>query len=146
MDRLTKFRCYHSNETKWVKQYCIEEIAVPGQMSTHIVVRRLGKGKDGMPGRIIVHQDQLFDAINEMHCQDRHSGQERAWTHSRAKYYNLIQNHVHMHIYCETCLTCMKKNPVTKNVKGSHKPICSTYFCDRFQVDLINFTKLCKRD
>ena len=40
----------------------------------------------------------------------------------------------------------MKKNPVTKNVKGSRKPIRSSYFRDRFQIDLIDFTKLRKRD
>jgi hypothetical protein len=40
----------------------------------------------------------------------------------------------------------MKKNPVTKNEKGSQKPIFSKNFWDRFQVDLIDFRKLRKRD
>ncbi len=48
--------------------------------------------------------------------------------------------------YCETCLTCMQKNPVTKQQKGSWKPILSRWFCLRFQIDLLDRRKLCKRD
>jgi hypothetical protein len=35
--------------------------------------------------------------------------------------------------------TCMTKNPVTITFKGSRKPIFSKSFCDRFQLDIINF-------
>ena len=40
----------------------------------------------------------------------------------------------------------MKKNPVTKNEKDSRKPIFSKNWRDRFQVDLVDFRKLRKRD
>ena len=43
-----------------------------------------------------------------------------------------------------TCFTCMKKNPVTKKIRGSIKPIFSKNFRDRFQVDLIDFCRLRK--
>ena len=43
-------------------------------------------------------------------------------------------------MYLKTCLTCMKKNPVSRNEKGSKS------FCDRFQLDLIDFRKLRKHD
>ena len=142
VEKLKKFRRNHPYGTKWVKQYCIEEIMVPGQMCPRKVVRRFGK--DGQPGRIVVNRDQLFDAIDEWHRQNGHLGQERTWNYCSSKYYNITQDNVR--IYCETCLTCMKKNPVTKNVKGSRKPIRSSYFRDRFQIDLIDFTKLRKRD
>jgi hypothetical protein len=45
-----------------------------------------------------------------------------------------------------TCFTCLKKNPVTKKLQGSIKPIFSKNFRDRFQVDLIDFRRLRKRD
>ncbi len=48
--------------------------------------------------------------------------------------------------YCMTCYTCMKKNQVTIKMKGSIKPIFSKNLRDRFQVDLIDFCKLRKRD
>jgi hypothetical protein len=40
----------------------------------------------------------------------------------------------------------MKKNPVTQPARGSRKPIRSVHFRDRFQIDLIDFCKLRKRD
>jgi len=40
----------------------------------------------------------------------------------------------------------MKKNPVTKKLRGAIKPIFSQNFRDRFQVDLIDFRRLRKRD
>ena len=40
----------------------------------------------------------------------------------------------------------MKKNPTTRTLKGSRKPIMSRYFRDRFEIDLIDFRKLRKRD
>jgi hypothetical protein len=40
----------------------------------------------------------------------------------------------------------VKKNLVTKNEKGSRKPIFSKNWRDRFQVDLVDFPKLRKRD
>jgi hypothetical protein len=40
----------------------------------------------------------------------------------------------------------MRKNPITKPARGSRKPILSKDFCIRFQLDLIDFCKLRKRD
>ena len=40
----------------------------------------------------------------------------------------------------------MKKNPITQPAKGSRKPIRSRRYRDRFQIDLIDFRKLRKRD
>ena len=54
------------------------------------------------------------------------------------KYWNVTQNTM--------CYTCMKKNPVTSKIKGSIKPIFLRSFRDRFQVDLIDFCRLRKRD
>ena len=71
-------------------------------------------------------------------------GEERTWGYCRDKYYNVSQALV-AH-YCKTCLTCMQKNPATKQQKGSRKPILSWWFCLRFQVDLMNMRKLHKRD
>ncbi len=45
-----------------------------------------------------------------------------------------------------TCFTCLKKNPVTKKLRGSIKPTFSKNFHDRFQVDLVDFCRLRKHD
>jgi hypothetical protein len=71
-------------------------------------------------------------------------GQERTWTYCRPKYFNVTQRLVH--IYCETCVACCKKNPVSNTQKGSRKPIMLLNWGSRFELDLMDFHKLRKRD
>jgi hypothetical protein len=73
-----------------------------------------------------------------------HMGQERSWGYCREKYFNITQEVINT--YCKACPVCMKKNPVTQPARGSRKPIRSVHFRDRFQIDLIDFCKLRKRD
>jgi hypothetical protein len=95
-------------------------------------------------GRIILSREEVFHGINEWHHHNSHLGQERTWEYCKAKSWNVTQDHVRH--YCTTCFTCLHKNLVTKKLKGSIKPIFSKNFRDRFQVDLINFCRLRKRD
>ena len=139
-DELTKFRREHKGGNKFKNKYHLEVITVPGS-EPRTVLRRLEKGKIG---RIVVSRESVFDAIDEWHRQTCHLGMERTWGFTRDKYYNVSQTLVR--IYCETCLTCMHKNPITKPQKGSRKPILSRWFRLRFQIDLIDFRKLRKRD
>jgi hypothetical protein len=85
-----------------------------------------------------------FFAIDDWHRLSLHMGQERTWNYCRGKYYNISQ--ALMKHYCETCVTCLKKNPVTDASRGSRKPIQSRHYQKRFQLDLIDFCKLRKRD
>jgi transposase InsO family protein len=71
-------------------------------------------------------------------------GQERTWVYCREKYFNINQELIKH--YCKTCPVCMKKNCMTQPARGSRKPIRSIHFRDRFQIDLIDFCKLGKRD
>jgi len=140
-DKLLEFRQQHRSGNKYYKQYFLEDIAVPGEDEPKTVMRRYeSSGKN----RIVVSREKVFDAIDEWHRQSGHMGQERTWTYVSNKYWNITQKTTR--IYVETCLICMKKNPPTKHIKGSIKPIRSWKFCDRFQFDLIDFRKLRKRD
>ena len=87
---------------------------------------------------------QVFNCIDEWHRDNGHMGQERTWGYCKEKYWNIAQ--VLVKHYCETCPACMKKNPITQPAKGSRKPIRSRRYRDRFQIDLIDFRKLRKRD
>ena len=140
-DELLAFHCQHHFGNKYVYQYHIEDIEVPGTTEPRTIIRRINNGKFG---QIDISRDQLFDAIDEWHRGNGHMGQERTWVYCRDKYHNVTQAHVK--IYCETCLTCMKKNPVSRIEKGSQKPILSRSFWDRFQIDLVDFRKLRKQD
>jgi hypothetical protein len=96
------------------------------------------------PGQIVVSSEEVFDCIHDWHKFSTHMGQERTWNWCREKYYNISQELVRH--YCMTCVACLKKNPSAKNTKGSRKPLQSSHFQERFQVDLIDMCKLRKRD
>jgi len=143
-EQLTEFRRQHPRGNKYCHQYFLEEIYVPGSDEPEFVVRRRETGKNKGKDRIVLSREKVFDAIDDWHRGNGHMGQERTWKFCRDKYWNVTEKCVR--IYSETCLVCMKKNPPAKNVKGSIKPIQSWEFRDRFQIDLIDFRKLRKRD
>jgi hypothetical protein len=127
---------------KPTKQYVLEEIVVPGSDTPRTVLRRL---ESGAIGRIVVSREEVFHCIDEWHRANGHMGRERTWGYCKEKYcWNVAQ--VLVKHYCETCPACMKKNPITQPAKGSRKPIKSRRYRDRFQIDLIDFCKLRKRD
>jgi hypothetical protein len=140
-ESISKFRKANHNGAKYVKQYVLANIVVPGSDTPRTVLRRLEKGSIG---RIFVSREQVFDCIDEWHRDNGHMGQERFWGYCTEKYYNVSQALVKH--YCETCPASMKKNPITQPAKGSRKPIRSRRYRDRFQIDLIDFCKQRKRD
>jgi hypothetical protein len=145
-DNLLRFCRQHKVGNKYFHQYVVEEIFPLGAYRPRYVLKRLEKSKDKphemVPGCIVLSREELFDAIDEWHHQNGHL--TRTWEFCRQKYWNVTQDHVKH--YCMTCYTCMKKNPVTQKIQGSIKPIFSKNFRDRFQVVLVDFCRLRKRD
>ena len=112
-DDLLVFRHEHSCSIKYVKQYYLEEGYVPEDANLYNIVRRREtKGKHKGKDQIVLSCEQLFDRIDEWHCGKGHMGQERTWTYCSKKYYNVTEKSVK--VYYELCITCMRKNPVTK--------------------------------
>ena len=141
---LKEFRDTHKIGYKWVKKYWLHHIAPPGGVGEGRYILRRVEPKHKNGGRIVISRERVFDAIDEWHRERGHLGQERTHNFCRAKYYNCTQALVK--IYCETCYVCMRKNPTVKPMKGSRKPIRSSGYRDRFQIDLIDFRKMRKRD
>ncbi len=144
-DRLQKFCRQHRNGLKITGEYCLERIQVPREQPC-VILRRRELGKDGkkVAGRIVVSREQVFDAIDEWHRGHARMGQERIWMYCQSKYFNVTQQLVR--IYHETCVACSKKNMVGNAQKGSRKPIMSLNWQSRFELDLMDFCKLRKRD
>jgi hypothetical protein len=120
----------------------LEEIQVPGSDRPCTVLRRREKG---IIGQIVISREEVFDCIDEWHQSNGHMGQERILGHCKEKYFNITLQEI-IKYYYKMCPVCMKKNPVTQPARGSRKPIRSLHFRDRFQIDLIDFCKLRKRD
>ena len=73
-DSISKFRKANHNGVKYVKQYFLEEIVIPGSDTPRTVLRRY---KNGAIGRIVVSREQVFHCIDEWHRDNGHMGQER---------------------------------------------------------------------
>ena len=126
-DEIIAFRRQHPKGNKYIHQYLLEEVYPPGGDPPFNVVRQIEKsGKHKGKNRIVLSREQLFDQIDEWHQGNGHMGQEHTWTYCSEKYYNVTERCVKL--YCELCLTCMKKNPITRNIKGSIKPIRLWHF------------------
>ena len=141
-----KFKKDNKQAYKWKDLYHTSSIELPDG-STKIVMCQMEK-KAGesllSPGQIVVSQEDVFDIIDELHRANGHMGQE--WTHAMIapKYYSITQDMVR--IYCRTCHVCMEKNPTIQTHVGAKKPIYSSAWRDRFQVDLIDMRKFPRPD
>jgi hypothetical protein len=129
---------------KWVKQYKTFELNVNGTMK--VILRRMESKKDENGdeklelGREVISQEEVFDAINDIHRSTGHMGMERTHTHCADKYYSITQDMVRK--YCRTCHVCIEANPVIAPHRGAKKPIYSDNWRDRFQVDLVDYRKM----
>jgi hypothetical protein len=138
-DSLLHFHCQHKKGNKYMHQYHLEEVFPPGNLEPSAVVKRMVENEEGkmVVGGIVTCRENIYEAIDEWHRGNGHLSLEITWTYCKNTYWNVSQEYVR--IYLKMCLTCMKKNPVTRNFKGSRKPIFSKSFCDWFQLDIINF-------
>ena len=129
---------------KWVKQYKTFELNVNGTMK--VILRRMESKKDENGdeklelGREVISQEEVFDAINDIHRSTGHMGMERTHTHCADKYYSITQDMVRK--YCRTCHVCIEANPVIAPHRGAKKPIYSDNWRDHFQVDLVDYRKI----
>jgi hypothetical protein len=111
-----------------------------------VILRRMESKKDKNGdeklelGREVISQEEVFDAINDIHRSTGHMGMERTHTHCADKYYSITQDMVRK--YCRTCHVCIEANPVIAPHRGAKKPIHSDNWRDRFQVDLVDYRKM----
>lgn len=86
----------------------------------------------------------VFDVIKEAHCQQGHLRVDKTLAACKPAFYS--PTYELCKIYCENCYICHEKTPVIEPKKGAKKPIISSEFRDRFQVDLIDMRTMRKRD
>jgi hypothetical protein len=144
---LLHFRRNHKGGNKYVHQYTVDEIWAPGDLEPRTVLRRLEKNKDTQlveAGRIILSREEVFDGINEWHYNNGHLGQERTWEYCKAKFGmspKTMSGIIALH-----ALHAFAKTQSPRSSRGPSSQFLSKNFQDRFQVDLIDFRRLRKRD
>jgi len=103
---------------------------------------RIQSGKEVSDRQVVMPITNIFDVIHESHQSIGHLGEERMNADASKKCYNIT--HALVQIFTESCFHCHQKQPSTKPLKGSKKPIVSSEFHDWFQVDLIDMRKKTK--
>jgi hypothetical protein len=132
--RLTLYRQMNKHGYEWAKVYKVEAFQDPstGELS-HRLRRICSKGNN----RIALPMHKVFDVIHEAHCNiSGHCGRDATYSVIKANFYNISQAMVNSFI--KECSVCVRRNVGRKNLPGAKKPIRSTSFRDRFQVDLID--------
>ncbi len=111
------------------------------------------KSLDGSPKTILIHKNTggivfhmlaVFYVLDKAHCRLGHLAVEKTPAATKPAFYS--PTYELCKIYCENCYVCMDKQPTVPPRKGAKKPIISSEFCDRFQVDLIDMRTKRKKD
>jgi hypothetical protein len=114
--------------------------------TTKVILCRMELQKDEngdeemLLGREVISQEEVFDAINDIHWSTDHMGIEHTHTHCADKYVSITQQMVC--IYCSTCHVCIEVNPVITPHRGAKKTIYSDNWNNRLQVDLVDYRKM----
>lgn len=142
-DNISLWRSDRKIFFRWSCKYAVEV----SQLANGDAVKRLVRiesGKEVSERRIVVPITNIFDVIHESHRSIGHLGEERTYTDASKKCYNVTQALVKTFI--GSCFHCHQKQPSIKPLKGAKKPIVSSEFRDRFQVDLIDMRKKMKKN
>ncbi len=140
----TQFKRANKSGNKWIKQYKTFKLNVNGTIKVILCCMELQKDENDdekmLLGREVISQEEVFDAINNIHRSTGHMGMERTHTHCADKYFSITQDMVCK--YCRTGHVCNEANPVIAPHRGAKKPIYSDNWHDRFQVDLVDYRKM----
>jgi hypothetical protein len=93
---------------------------------------------------IVLHMLDVFDVFLSAHSQKGHLKTERTLSAMKPQYYSATYDLVKL--FVEDCAVCHQKNSGIEKKKGARKPIISSEFRDRFQVDLIDMRTIRKKD
>jgi hypothetical protein len=94
-------------------------------------------------GGIVLHMLDIFNVIHEAHSRQGHLKVDKTLANCTMFYspmYKLCR------LFIADCFVCHERHPNVPARKGAKKPILSSEFCNRFQVDLIDMRTMRKRN
>jgi len=86
----------------------------------------------------------IFDVIMEAHCRQGHLKVEKTLANCRPMFHS--PTYELCKLFIADCCVCHEKQPIIPERRGAKKPILSSEFRDRVQVDLIDMRSMRKRD
>jgi hypothetical protein len=119
----TLFKQANKAGNKWIKQYKTFDLNVNGTTKVILPCMELQKDENGdekmLWGRGVISQEEVFDAINDIHRSTGHMGMECTHTHCADKNFCITQQRVCT--YCSTCHVRIEANPVIAPHHGAKK-------------------------
>ena len=109
--------------------------------------------RDGSTRHVLIHKScdrivssmlDVYDVIWDFHSRIGHMAQDKTVDAASETHYSVTQELVKLWI--QDCPICLEKQPSNVVHVGAKKPIISSNFRDRFQVDLIDMRTLRKED
>jgi hypothetical protein len=94
--------------------------------------------------KIVLHMLDVFDVFLSAHNQQGHLKTERTHAALKPQYYSATADLVK--VFVDDCAVCHQKISGLDKKKGARKPLISSEFRDRFQVDLIDMRTIRRRD
>jgi hypothetical protein len=132
------------------QNYCKENIQ--GYSYVKLFVLEEAEGLDGSlkkilkhkkSGGIVLHMLDIFDIIHKANSRQGHLKVDKTLANCTMFYSPTIKL---CKLFIADCFVCHKRHPNVPARKGAKKPILSSEFHDRFQVDLIDMRTMRKRD
>jgi hypothetical protein len=120
----------------YVKLFVLEEAEGLDGSLKHIL-------KHKKSGGIVLHMLDIFDVIHEAHSRQGHLKVDKTLANCTmldSSTYKLCK------LFINDCFICHERHPNVPARKGAKKPILSSEFSNRFQVDLIDMQTMRKRD
>ena len=132
-----KFRKSNPSGYNYVRDFKIE-VAETLDESQRLIL------KHKKSGGIVSHMLNIFDIIHEAHSRQGHLKAERTLANMQPIHYSPTLELCKL--FCLDCFVCHERHPNVPPTKGAKKPILSSEFRDRIQVDLIDMRAMRKKD
>jgi hypothetical protein len=136
-NEIRKFRKSNPSGYNYVRDFKIEV-----SETLHESQRWILKHKKS--GGIVSHMLNIFDIINEAHSRQGHLKAEKTLANMQPMHYSPTLELCKL--FCLDCFVCHERHPNVPPTKGAKKPILSSEFRDRIQVDLIDMRAMRKKD
>ena len=132
-----KFRKSNSQGYNYIKHFEVEKTeALDGSVKFIL--------KHKKSGGIVSHMLNIFDVIHDAHSRQGHMKVEKTLANCASMFYS--PTYELCKLFIADCFVCHEKHPRVPATKGAKKPILSSEFRDRIQVDLIDMRAMRKRD
>jgi hypothetical protein len=134
---IQKFRKSNPSGYNYVRDFKIEVAETLDESQKFIL-------KYKKSGGIVRHMLNIFDVIHKAHSRQGHLKAEKTLANMQPMHYSPTLEMCKL--FCLDSFVCHERHPNVPPTKGAKKPILSSEFRDRIQVDLIDMRAMRKKD